>query len=271
MNKKITRRTAFFAVFWLLILAVMLGSVTFAWFTFNTSTNVTPMRGSISGGDGDLTIASDPSGPFDVQCDLVLNAEVDTMEPVSTADLGSFYTAAMQNASGITLLYQPVVNPDLYMMHGTVYIRSVGGGCNIYLWPAGLDFGEDIQALAALRRGLRITSASGTVTHIFTLDDMADTSDAASRRTVTDAGTVVRSVDSRGSATLADDPAEPISGYFASGTEEMIRPGQNALCAIRANETITVEYWLYLEGCDDNCYNPVQSRDVALQLAFAGA
>ena len=35
-------------------------------------------------------------------------------------------------------------------------------------------------------------------------------------------------------------------------------------------EIATVEYWLYLEGCDPECFNPVHSRDLALQLGFAG-
>ena len=39
---------------------------------------------------------------------------------------------------------------------------------------------------------------------------------------------------------------------------------------LKAEEVATVEYWLYLEGCDPNCYNPVQSKDIALQLGFAG-
>ena len=271
MDKRSIRHTALFAAFWLLVLALMLGSATFAWFTFNTSTNVLPMRGTISGGDGELTIASDRNGPFDVQCELVLNAEVDAMLPVSTADLESFYSAAMQNAQGVTLLYQPVREPDACMMHGTVYLRSTGSGCRVYFWPEGLDFGDDIQALASLRLGLRISTAAGTTVRIFALDDMADTSAADSRRTVVDADTVVASVDSGGNAVMAADPAESLSAYFASGSTELVRPGTSALCAIAAGETISVEYWLYLEGCDDNCYNPVQSRDVALQLAFAGA
>ena len=32
----------------------------------------------------------------------------------------------------------------------------------------------------------------------------------------------------------------------------------------------SVEYWLYLEGCDEQCYDPVQNKDSQIQLAFAG-
>ena len=39
---------------------------------------------------------------------------------------------------------------------------------------------------------------------------------------------------------------------------------------LNADEVAAVEYWLYLEGCDDNCSNPVQTRSSAFALAFAG-
>jgi hypothetical protein len=32
----------------------------------------------------------------------------------------------------------------------------------------------------------------------------------------------------------------------------------------------SVEYWLYLEGCDEQCFNPVQNKDAGLMLAFVG-
>lgn len=31
-----------------------------------------------------------------------------------------------------------------------------------------------------------------------------------------------------------------------------------------------VEYWLYLEGCDEQCINAVQSRSSEIQFAFVG-
>lgn len=39
---------------------------------------------------------------------------------------------------------------------------------------------------------------------------------------------------------------------------------------LNADEIATVEYWLYLEGCDEQCVNSVQNRASELQLAFAG-
>ena len=39
---------------------------------------------------------------------------------------------------------------------------------------------------------------------------------------------------------------------------------------LNKDEVATVEYWLYLEGCDDECYNVVQNRTSEIALAFAG-
>ena len=39
---------------------------------------------------------------------------------------------------------------------------------------------------------------------------------------------------------------------------------------LNEDEVATVEYWLYLEGCDEQCINAVQSRTSKIQLGFAG-
>lgn len=47
-------------------------------------------------------------------------------------------------------------------------------------------------------------------------------------------------------------------------------PGSTSLCALDKDEVATVEYWLYLEGCDEQCSNPVQNKASEIRLAFAG-
>lgn len=54
------------------------------------STNVTPMGGSISNGDASLLISASRLGPFDKNCELVLDGNPDTLKPLSTADLDHF-------------------------------------------------------------------------------------------------------------------------------------------------------------------------------------
>ena len=70
------------------------------------STNVTPMGGSISNGDASLLISASRLGPFDKNCELVLDGNPDTLKPLSTADLDHFYRAIAQNKDGIAVLYE---------------------------------------------------------------------------------------------------------------------------------------------------------------------
>ena len=51
-------------------------------------------------------------------------------------------------------------------------------------------------------------------------------------------------------------------GAYQAGTKIVVQ--------MNADEIATVEYWLYLEGCDDQCSNPVQNRNTEIKLAFAG-
>ena len=86
------------------------------------------------------------------------------------------------------------------------------------------------------------------------------------------ADTVVSSINGDGQAVYTADPSVGIAAYMvADGSEEgTYEAGTEMLCSLEADEVASVEYWLYLEGCDDNCSNPVQNRSSELQLAFAG-
>lgn len=80
------------AVIWLLFLLVVASGTTFAWFTLSgiSSTNVTPVSGTVSDGNGSLLISAARSGPFEKSCNLVLDANPDALQPVSTANLENF-------------------------------------------------------------------------------------------------------------------------------------------------------------------------------------
>ena len=83
---------------------------------------------------------------------------------------------------------------------------------------------------------------------------------------------MVKSLTSNSGANYEKDPALGLAPYFAVEKQENENPGagQTELCTLAADEIAEVEYWLYLEGCDENCSNEVQARNIRLQLAFAG-
>lgn len=275
MEKANLRRTAGIAVIWLFILAAILVTATYAWFTFSPDTNVTPMSSTISNGGASLLISNEENGTFDKTCALTPEGTDYIFNPVSTADLTSFFSDKAQNRKGISTLFKDVtqqVNEN--MMHGKVYLKCENGDCDVYFYRSGLAFGEDTQALAALRLGLNITTTSGQHTYIFRLDEMGDTASAESAVTITEEGSVIASIDEGGEASFVQDPSLEMTEYLTTETSaDDTEPGagNTALCRLTAGETAEVEYWLYLEGCDSQCIGVVQEKDIDLQLAFAGA
>lgn len=274
MNTKHSIRVLLISLLWLLLAALTLGGATYAWFTFNNATNVEPMAGTVGDGAVSLLISASRDGPFDKECDLPLEQAVEELLPVSTADLQTFYASAAQNKQGITLRYRDVTEQaPQRLMHGTVYLQSKNRGCDVYFFEPKLSFGSDGQALSALRLVLKLTTETdGEQLLFFRLDDLGG-GGAEGQATVTGDNVVVSSIDAGGQPGYTADPAEDIGAYLAQadGEEDTTpRAGEQALCALQADEVASVEYWLYLEGCDTACVNAVQTRELSLQLGFAG-
>ena len=274
MERKKLLRTAYTAVVWLAILAAVLVTATYAWFTFDPSTNVTPMSSTVSKGDVSLLIANSANGEFGSECALILEGQADDLSPVSTADLSGFYISKAQNRKGISILFADASDQvDQNTMHGKVYLKCENGDCDVYFYRSRMKLGGDSQTLAALRLGIKLTTRSGSQTYIFRLDDMGDTSSAKAVVTIPQAGSVIAAAGSNGEASFVKDPSEGIGNYMAreKSTDDPEPDAGNAvLCRLQADEIATVEYWLYLEGCDENCIGEVQRKEIDLQLAFAG-
>ncbi len=271
MNFKSLRQTAFLSIMAALIAISVLSAATFAWFSFSNDTNVTPISGTVSRGDGSLLISASPVGPFDVSCTLPYDSAGGTLYPLSTVDLNRFFIAAAEH-DGIVTSYRAATDEDVIRqtLHGRVFLKAETVGSDVYFWPESLAVIADGQALAALRLGLRFSTVEGTHTYIFRLDEFGSTLNAEAQQTVAARDAVVNAIDGDGLPQYAQDPAALTAPYRAAVTDDDIAPGAVRLCTLGADEIGTVEYWLYLEGCDENCIRAVQGRDVALQLGFAG-
>lgn len=275
MNKKLSR-SLWGAAFWLvLLLAAMVGG-TFAWFTARgrDAVNVTPMGGTSSDPGVNLLISNSEGGPFDVECTLDYEFGENGLQPLSTADLEHFYEGLAQTRDGITYLYKEADETAAKdLIHGTVYLEAEGVGCLVFFDPDELQITGDAQAMAAMRLGLKITTQEGgEQIRIFKMDGFANTGGAESVKTISADNSVVQSISGTGDAAYVTDPAELLDGYFAQpggGQEEWSR-GTTELCTLQADEIAPVEYWVYLEGCDEECTNPVRGTNSELNLAFVG-
>lgn len=274
MDNRHLRRTALVAVLWMILILIVTTSATYAWFTFSNATNVTPIASTLGDGKANLLISNSSTGGFDTSCQLVTAGQVPELFPVSTGNLEQFYVPTAQNAEGISTLYRDATAElDSRAIHGTVYLKAEHGSCDVYLDRGSLFFGDNSQALAALRFAMRITLGTASETFIFPLDSMGNTAGAEEQLTVPTAGTVVSSIDNQGSPSYMEDPGKDLSDYFAksnSADSSLPLPGNSSLCSLKDGEVATVEYWVYLEGCDSNCINSVQGSDLNLQLGFAG-
>ncbi|MBP3205572.1 MAG: hypothetical protein J6M66_09135 [Lachnospiraceae bacterium] len=264
--------TIWFTAAWLLLLLTVAGGVTYAWFNFQPYTNVEPMSSVVSGGEVALLIAADPTAEFGMECRLP--AASGGLNPLSTADLETFYAAVSQNRQGITNVYKNAGDQvETDTIHGVFYLKSLDDNCDVYFYQPNMSFGDDMQMLAAMRLGLRLTKGEQVQTWIFDLNTMGNTAGAATQRTTAQENVVVAGTDGAGSPAYEGDPALSMADFFAvpaAGRRDRPAAGRRALCRINADEVVTVEYWLYLEGCDDNCINTVQGREAGLQLSFAG-
>lgn len=116
------------AIVWILLLLVVATGSTYAWFSVTgiNSTNVTPMAGTVSKGNSSLLISNSESGPFDKTCELVLSGNPESLKPLSTENLESFFKAVAQNRKEKELQHfiqmQPV--PQTRMPYMEPYIFS---------------------------------------------------------------------------------------------------------------------------------------------------
>ena len=161
MDKKQARTALLSAALALLAVCVLLAGATYAWFTFDTYTKVVPMEARISDGDMNLLISESRKGPFDVSCPLNPENYAKVLYPVSTADLDVFHLDKNQNGEIVTD-YRLATQQDLNhsVIYGTVYLKSEGHSCDIFLKAPPLSLGSDPQWLAAGRLGLQ--SPAGT-------------------------------------------------------------------------------------------------------------
>lgn len=266
MDKKQARRALLTAALGLIAVCLALVGITYAWFTFDPYTRVTPMEGKISEGSANLLISESREGPFEKECQLHPASLPETLYPVSTANLTTFFTAARQNRDGITTHFKDVTaEAGASLISGTVYLQCRGGSCTVYFQAPPLDLGTDGQWLASGRLGLRITGGSGRITTlIFKLDALGSTAGAQLKKTITADNAVVAGLSGGGSPNYSADPAQSIGDYLYDAASP------KPLCQLAMDEIARVDYWVYLEGCDTACYNPVQARELALQLGFSG-
>jgi len=262
----------FLAALWLVAIAAMAASITYAWFSFHPDTNVEPISSTISDGDVALLISNHPEDGFGTECVLPQRANLN-YEPVSTSDLVHFYCDLSQDRNGKTVSYKDCSNQyEEKGLYGVLYLKSLKDLCDVYFYRPGMNLGNDAQTLAGARLAIKIDDGVEVKTYIFSLNQMGNTTTAEKRITTERDGEVVGNISGDGTPNYVADPAREIGSYVAIQGSNVQKPiaGSTPLFTLAANRVAKVEYWVYLEGCDGNCINSIQGKEIPLQLSFAG-
>lgn len=268
MTQKNLRVSAMLTVLSLLVVLTLLMSATYAWFTLSPDANVEPMQGSVSKGDVNLLIAAAENGTYDVTSPITRLDRCTALLPVSTMNLTSFYAPTAHTRDGKAAFYTDVTTKiDTRALHGEVYLKAQHANAELYFDREKLVFSGSSQLLTSLRLGLKI----GEKIFFFKLDDFADGAAVSQNTIAANEGSVISAVDGNGNADYAPDPAQPILDYCAVQTKENEAPqkGKISLGHLSQEIPLKVEFWLYMEGCDENCLNDAQTKDVRFNLAFA--
>jgi len=271
-NENKTKKALILPALWVVIALLVMSGATFAWFSFSTRTKIKPMAGTIGDSGVTLLISNSEYGPFEESTDLIVEGSTDNLQPVSTGNLTTWYTSLGNNAAGISDTFSEVTETiDERTMYGTLYLKSEGGECNVYFDPEAMYFGDDDQLIASCRLGLVIrTEAEGEKSYIFRLDSLGNVAAAESQETMDSENVVVTGVDSSGRPDTDTDPSEEMTAYDARITGDVVEPGENMLCRLGQDEVASVDFRLYMEGCDENTINASQDREISIKLGFAG-
>lgn len=258
MRKGKLLREFYFTLVSIIVVMLILTGSTFAWFTQTAFVNTEVYSASVDGGDPSLLISLTEDGTFDVECELVPTVSADYLYPVSTADLNVFYYGTAVKGDGITYKYKEA-DITKYLINGTVYLKSINGSNDVYFDEEKFNVSMIDGTNAGLRLGLIINGNA----YIFNLDE----GNGEEKNTIeAEADSVVESIDGEGNPNYINDIALDINDYKANGE----LAGNNSLITIAEDEVIPIEYFVYLEGCDKNCFNVVQNKDIEITLGFQG-
>jgi hypothetical protein len=273
---------AVFAVLLALALLVGITSATYAWFSINHTVGTDSVRGR-SGTDSIELLVS--SSPYDFAGDeatltQVNEAAADELLPVSTADLVTFVYNPI-TIDDMASTFTQVENESLYY-HGRIYLQAVATGQSenarlaLYFDQDSSVGGELAQTddnsllLNAARLGLTFDDEDAI---IFRLSEDSNTLDDQAYNTVIDGvtlgdGQVLDA--SGGSVQAVEDPSVLVEDYTIVLDGTTLRLPQEPLYYLPLNQTVTVDVYFYLEGCDPDCSDSITLDEAALHLAFYG-
>ncbi len=276
MDTKPLKRSIVASVFTIAVVALVLTSATYAWFTSNGEVYTSRVEAKTNDTDARLYIS--PTGGADFrktsegEITQINSADVESLQPVSTDDLDNFvYNLPPQNGRNDRFLLDKEAKR---YYHGHVYIEAeVTGSVNYRAMTLFLD---DVEALVssgegslfanAGRIGLRLEGGTPMILR------MSENENAAADRewntyvndVLLEDGKVLHYNASTEAVEAADDPSVAPETVSVSSSDPV------ALGTIELNRIYELEIFFWLEGTDPDCTNAIQKDEAEAMISLFG-
>lgn len=250
--------------------ALLLTSVTFAWFTNNQKVGTNQVHTRAGSDLLELQISrSDTPFRAERNNELTLAGYAGELLPVSTADLSAFfYNPITENDQAKR--FERVTDESMYY-HERIYLRVVDKGMThetpveLYLDNTDIPIVETVdgELLTASRLGLRLEGEP-------TILSLSNVNRGSSNTVVDDvligSDQVLGYSDSLGKIVAVKDPAIPLENVQVTKNGEA---GKQPLGTMTPGVVYGLDIYFYLEGCDPDCTNEIVAKDsAAMNLAF---
>jgi len=276
MNTKPLKRSIAASVFSLAVIALVLTSATYAWFTSNGEVYTSRVEARTNDTDAHLYISPAGGSDFRRTTEAAItqlnDADVEKLLPVSTDDLVSFvYNKATQNGRNDSFLLDKDAERYYY---GCVYIEAEVTGSGSY--RAMTLYLDDIESLVspesgslfanAGRIGLRLEDGEPLI--LAMSEDSNAAADQSRNTYIGDTlladGKVLHYNAANETVEAADDPA------VLPRTVSVSSPDAVPLATIELNRIYQLHIYFYLEGCDPDCSDAVQTDGADAVISLFG-
>lgn len=272
------RKTIFVILISVVGMAALFAISTLAWFTNNSRVETNTASGKSGESNTAFLIGTSTDNMVDtsettVEIPQVNENETDREQllPVSTVDLKTFYYCPGLEGGKASKFVK--LDDEKYYFHGRIYIEMSGDQLTednkykIYLDTSenggGVIVADDGgHLLSASRLGLQFADEAPIIFQ-FEDDAAAKGGNTVIDSTAYESGYVL---DSDGKPVT--DPAVSMDSYSVDSSDSSIELPENALTTITANNPVELNVYFYLEGCDENCIDAVNTNKANMHLAF---
>ncbi len=281
-ESKHLRQKVVMALLAVVIMISVLGTVTFAWYIYNTNAHITTVH--VAAGTGvQLQISNSENGTYSTTTPLHQNGTdfVGELIPVSTDKISNgFQKVSHFEVNGVPFALasgfeSATATTDFFKT--SLWVRCAQGSMDLYLANIlSTDTNTTNPFSTAVRVGLVVHKPEGDQEFIYEInkDHVALAQNNTKKAQTMAAGTyfVLDSTKTDGSVVeFTPLNSDSYCNYDKTNGEVSLKTGSVKLCGLLPNTPMPIDVYIWLEGCDEDCVSILQSeqqlKDLSLQFA----